>query len=527
MPPKKAKENEDTSVEMSNPAPRDNAPAIVDPLEPQNLVYSPRPTRQRKPSQKMNRLSIDADHSPPPIFPTPRVSRRKSKKRAHPPTDDDEIDDVEDANESEDANEHDEDDSFNKTTKKTRGIYQTKKRRLEALQAQQAAIEAKKGETLAEMGQDGLPLQYKSPYQQPPALLTSPTASPEVEASESAKAKKTTRAYNKKKSEPSPVQHAQEVPEAKKRQYNKRAPGPTGYLAPIHVHPPLSMAVMAQQHEALVINIASTLSREQLFNMVTYGCTHPEARLFDLLLAENSHRPTVFNLPGTNLVGHLAPVNHGPPVNHVNHHVGPMNQIVRAPQFSQPPPPPVQGIKINGQINGNGNGNVNSNGNNIIPASGNVRSSKSLPSDDDTEEEDEDHASHISSLPSEDDDDDFETGNNATQRNRLVQRALKEGQWKTSSKAYLVPKGKNPPVKGPIAVGVAKRGKNVVHAGFDYRMRFHWRLTKHDREGNLVAYNGRTPATSRDKVDLHPTLANLSEEDFYAEVLRRQYAVEN
>ncbi|KAG9240998.1 hypothetical protein BJ878DRAFT_522934 [Calycina marina] len=110
----------------------------------------------------------------------------------------------------------------------------------------------------------------------------------------------------------------------------------------------------------------------------------------------------------------------------------------------------------------------------------------------------------------------------ATQLDRFRAREKRGDQWITSSKAYLIPEGRTPPKKGPVPVGVAKKRKNVVTAGFDYRMRFHYRMTKHDREGNLVSKEGHTPAIRREQVDFHPTLANLSEECFFREVLRRQ-----
>lgn len=89
---------------------------------------------------------------------------------------------------------------------------------------------------------------------------------------------------------------------------------------------------------------------------------------------------------------------------------------------------------------------------------------------------------------------------------------------------YLIPTGYNPPHSGPVPVGIIKNGSNVVNAGFDYRLRMHWRLTKKDMLGNNIDYDGKTPATKRSNVDLEPTLHGLTEEEFYKEILRRQWA---
>jgi len=79
-----------------------------------------------------------------------------------------------------------------------------------------------------------------------------------------------------------------------------------------------------------------------------------------------------------------------------------------------------------------------------------------------------------------------------------------------------------------VDVGILKGASNVVRAGFDRRMYFNWRVSKYDRDGNFVGIVGRVhsgPGVKRHEVDLHPTLASLSEDEFRNEVLRRQYSV--
>ncbi|KAH8593850.1 hypothetical protein B0O99DRAFT_673366 [Bisporella sp. PMI_857] len=115
---------------------------------------------------------------------------------------------------------------------------------------------------------------------------------------------------------------------------------------------------------------------------------------------------------------------------------------------------------------------------------------------------------------------------NQTQLNRLW-KLESSTDWEHSKRAYLVPEGKRPPKFGLIPVGIIKGGKNVVNAGFDYRMIFHYRRTPKDWQGDVIGYEeGHDPkqvALKRDKVDLHPTLAWQDEEAFMAEVLKRQY----
>lgn len=64
-------------------------------------------------------------------------------------------------------------------------------------------------------------------------------------------------------------------------------------------------------------------------------------------------------------------------------------------------------------------------------------------------------------------------------------------------------------------------------AGFDYRMRLHWRLTRKDRDGNSIEDHGnRKAAIKRTEVDLDEDLQDLTDEDFNNEILKRQWELE-
>jgi hypothetical protein len=86
------------------------------------------------------------------------------------------------------------------------------------------------------------------------------------------------------------------------------------------------------------------------------------------------------------------------------------------------------------------------------------------------------------------------------------------------------------PTSGTVPVGILKGHPNVVTAGFDKRMTFNWRISKYDREGRVVGQpverKGKGPATRREHVELHPSLKGLGQQEFYKEVLRRQWGNE-
>jgi hypothetical protein len=114
-----------------------------------------------------------------------------------------------------------------------------------------------------------------------------------------------------------------------------------------------------------------------------------------------------------------------------------------------------------------------------------------------------------------------------TQQDRIQTMVYKSNEWRKAKYAYLVPDKQGPPKNGPVVVGTLKGGVNVVNAGFDYRLRMHWRLTKKDLQGNTVEYECKTPATKRSHVDLHPSLVGLNEEEFAREILKRQWALDD
>jgi hypothetical protein len=86
------------------------------------------------------------------------------------------------------------------------------------------------------------------------------------------------------------------------------------------------------------------------------------------------------------------------------------------------------------------------------------------------------------------------------------------------------------PTSGTVPVGILKGHPNVVTAGFDKRMTFNWRISRYDREGQVVGQpverKGKGPATRREHVELYPSLKGLGQQEFYKEVLRRQWGNE-
>ena len=518
---KKSQVTKDVFPETS-PNLQDDAPPIVDPLQPEHLLFSPRPTRMRKPSQKVTAIEADENASPPPIFSVPRISgRRKSgKKRAHQSSED-EADEVDEEGERE-------------TPKKAGATYKTKPRKRRVTIAKSdIPVKAKSKEEevitpvttmFPHLAVASQPREYKSPYQTGPTLpvlqekseqvslgeaeiqepsagsadsLAGPTSSEEPEPKEKIgkKTRKpvkktvrrkalTTRApvTKKRKTEVKPRTPSTRVArKVKTKQAEVAQSDANGSAPPPHITggktktpkkqgKQASVDRLLQRNRALVASIAGSMTQEQLLNLVIEGAcdVQSDGVLFSRLLQE---------------------------------------------QQSRAQPSPSRALKAS---KGNKNMDVLPDGRSRKKTTFGMTSSSPVAAtrpysaydESDNSEESDDFAQENSNLT-------------ATQIDRLQQREKRADQWKNSSKAYLVPEGKQPPKKGPIPVGIAKKRKNVVSAGFDYRMRFHYRLTKYDRDGKLIGHDG-TPAIRRDLVDFHPTLASLSEEEFFREVLKRQ-----
>ena len=74
-----------------------------------------------------------------------------------------------------------------------------------------------------------------------------------------------------------------------------------------------------------------------------------------------------------------------------------------------------------------------------------------------------------------------------------------------------------------IPVGVVVGCSNVALAGFDRRMGLIFRTSRYNRDGEFVGLKeGLSRSIKQDKVDFHPVLASLSEEELRKEILRRQ-----
>lgn len=74
-----------------------------------------------------------------------------------------------------------------------------------------------------------------------------------------------------------------------------------------------------------------------------------------------------------------------------------------------------------------------------------------------------------------------------------------------------------------IPVGVVVGVPNVALAGFDRRMGLIFRTSRYNRDGDFVGLgDGLSRSIKRDKVDFHPVLAHLNEEELRKEILRRQ-----
>jgi hypothetical protein len=74
-----------------------------------------------------------------------------------------------------------------------------------------------------------------------------------------------------------------------------------------------------------------------------------------------------------------------------------------------------------------------------------------------------------------------------------------------------------------IPVGILSGAVNVALAGFDRRMGLIFRTSRYNRDGEFVGLgDGMSRSIKRDKVDFHPVLAHLNEEDLRKEILRRQ-----
>lgn len=74
-----------------------------------------------------------------------------------------------------------------------------------------------------------------------------------------------------------------------------------------------------------------------------------------------------------------------------------------------------------------------------------------------------------------------------------------------------------------IPVGILAGGVNVALAGFDRRMGLIFRTSRYNRDGEFVGLGeGMSRSIKRNKVDFHPVLSHLNEEDLRKEILRRQ-----
>jgi len=519
---KKSQATKSLSQEMS-PSLDVEAPLIVDPLQPENLLFSPRPTRTRKPSQKVTAIEADENASPPPIFSVPRISgRRKSmKKRPHQSSDDE-------------TNEVDEDVELG-TPKKTGRTYKTKprKRRATIAKSEYPGKTKDRAEEVVtpvngifpQLATANQPREYKSPYQAGPTLpvlqekskylklkeakakahsiespvsIEEPVSSEEESEAEKKIVKKTRKPYKKavpRKSStartPATKKSKAEVkPRTPSTRVASKAKSKQADVAQIDADiagiPPkatrgeskarkellkqASVEQLQQRNRALVTSIAESMTQEQLLSLVVEGAcdVQSDGVLFSRLLQEQNSRAC------------------STPSKSIKSPRGNMN--MDGPQDSRSEKSSTFGITSSDHRAP------------VRRYSGHDQSDDFDESDDFAHEDD-----HLT----------------ATEIDRMKQREKRADQWKNSSKAYLVPEGQQPPKKGPIPVGIAKKRKNVVSAGFDYRMRFHYRLTKYDRDGNLIGHDG-TPAIRRDLVDFHPTLAHLSEEEFFREVLKRQ-----
>jgi hypothetical protein len=74
-----------------------------------------------------------------------------------------------------------------------------------------------------------------------------------------------------------------------------------------------------------------------------------------------------------------------------------------------------------------------------------------------------------------------------------------------------------------IPVGVVAGVTNVALAGFDRRMGLIFRTSRYNRDGEFVGLGeGLSRSIKREKVDFHPVLAHLTEDELRKEILRRQ-----
>jgi len=513
----------DFSQEMS-PSSAADAPQIVDPLQPENLLFSPRPTRVRKPSQKVSATEADENAPLPPIFSVPRISgRRKSvKKRAHQSSEDE-------------GNGLDEDNEF-EAPKTASVTYKTKPRKRRGTIAKSDNLENAEDKVdevitpvnamFPHIAAASQPREYKSPYQtgstlpvlqekskqtkleraqvressvETPVSAEEPASSSEEPEPEE-KIQKKTRKYTKRKVGRKPYTarattakkpKAEVKPRTPSTRVGSKAKAKKAELAQreidISEFPPQvtrvgaktqkklakqgSVEQLQQNNRALVTSIAGSMTQEQLLNLVIEGACDIESDgvLLKRLLEQQNLRSR--STPSQTLKSPKG------------------NMNLDGPQDNRSEKSSTFGMTPSG------------------PAAAPYNRYTGYDQSDDFEESDDfgHEEAHLT----------------ATEIDRIQQREKRVDQWKNSSKAYLVPEGEQPPRKGPIPVGIAKKRKNVVSAGFDYRMRFHYRLTKYDRDGNLIGHDG-TPAIRRDLVDLHPTLAHLSEEEFFREVLKRQ-----
>ena len=145
------------------------------------------------------------------------------------------------------------------------------------------------------------------------------------------------------------------------------------------------------------------------------------------------------------------------------------------------------------------------------------------------DDDDEDYAEHPSAATGQDA---SATPQNKTgaPRSRKSRKMRADYKWPPRVTPPIIDKTWHVPTSGTVPVGILKGHPNVVNAGFDKRMTFNWRVTRYDEEGKVVpmpeSMKGKGAATRREHIDLHPSLEGLGKQEFYAEVIKRQWANE-
>lgn len=149
--------------------------------------------------------------------------------------------------------------------------------------------------------------------------------------------------------------------------------------------------------------------------------------------------------------------------------------------------------------------------------------------DEDLEAEEDDQADAQEDLEigddetvaEEDEDVDTPTTNGNSPPSDTTSENYKNGKPK-KSRAPRNPADKNKE-QTMIPVGILAGAVNVALAGFDRRMGLIFRTSRYNRDGEFVGLgDGMSRSIKRDKVDFHPVLAHLNEEDLRKEILRRQ-----